>query len=117
MAKLLKEAKRVKKVLSANTDHISQVEGLIDDIDFKLKVTREEFESMCGDLFDRVRGPVDQALASSEMILSEIDQIILVGGGTRVPKLQEKLLEAVKRSELGKNINTDEAAAMGTMSL
>jgi hypoxia up-regulated 1 len=115
MAKLLKEAKRVKKVLSANTDHISQVEGLIDDIDFKLKVTREEFESMCGDLFDRVRGPVDQALASSEMILSEIDQIILVGGGTRVPKLQEKLLEAVKRSELGKNINTDEAAAMGAV--
>ena len=74
-----------------------QVEGLIDDIDFKAKVTRDEFESMCADLFDRVRGPVDQALASSQMILNEIDQIILVGGGSRVPKLQEKLQEAVKR--------------------
>ena len=53
---------------------------MIDDIDFKVKVTRDEFESMCADLFDRVRGPVDQALASSQMILNEIDQIILVGG-------------------------------------
>ena len=70
---------------------------MIDDIDFKAKVTRDEFEAMCADLFDRVRGPVDQALASSQMILNEIDQIILVGGGSHVPKLQEKLQEAVKR--------------------
>lgn len=52
---------------------------------------------MCSDLFDRVRGPVARALASSEMILDEIDQVILVGGGSRMPKLQEKLLEAVKK--------------------
>ncbi|PSN31698.1 Hypoxia up-regulated protein 1 [Blattella germanica] len=93
MAKLFKEAGRVKNVLSANADHYAQVEGLLDDVDFKLQVTREEFETMCSDLFGRV---------------------ILVGAGTRVPKVQEKLSEIVGM-ELGKSINTDEAAAMGAV--
>nr|CAD7437963.1 unnamed protein product [Timema bartmani] len=75
LAKLFKEAGRLKNVLSANADHYAQVEGLLDDIDFRM-------------------------------------QVILVGAGTRVPKVQEKLTEFVQ-IELGKNINTDEAAALG----
>ncbi|CAG5986497.1 unnamed protein product, partial [Menidia menidia] len=100
MAKLLKEAQRLKTVLSANADFMAQVEGLMDDIDFKAKVTRSEFEELCADLFDRVPGPVQDALTSAEMKLEEIEQVILVGGSTR---------------ELGKNINADEAAAMGAV--
>nr|XP_060643609.1 hypoxia up-regulated protein 1 [Anolis sagrei ordinatus] len=115
MAKLLKEANRVKTVLSANADHMAQIEGLLDDIDFKAKVTRQDFEDLCSDLFLRVSGPVQQALSSAEMSLSEIDQVILVGGATRVPKVQEFLLKAVGKEELGKNINADEAAAMGAV--
>ncbi|XP_007441553.1 hypoxia up-regulated protein 1 [Python bivittatus] len=115
MAKLLKEANRVKTVLSANLDHVAQVEGLLDDIDFKAKVSRQEFENLCSDLFERVAGPVQQALSSAEMSLNEIDQVILVGGATRVPKVQEFLLKAVGKEELGKNINADEAAAMGAV--
>ncbi|XP_070621830.1 hypoxia up-regulated protein 1 isoform X2 [Erythrolamprus reginae] len=115
MAKLLKEANRVKTVLSANADHMAQIEGLLDDIDFKAKVYRQEFETLCSDLFERVAGPVRQALSSAEMSLDEIDQVILVGGATRVPKVQEFLLQAVGKEELGKNINADEAAAMGAV--
>uniref|UniRef100_A0A8C4YUT3 Hypoxia up-regulated protein 1 n=1 Tax=Gopherus evgoodei TaxID=1825980 RepID=A0A8C4YUT3_9SAUR len=115
MAKLLKEANRLKTILSANADHVAQIEGLLDDVDFKAKVSRQEFEDLCSDLFQRVPGPVLQALSSAEMNLDEIDQVILVGGATRVPKVQEVLLKAVDKDELGKNINADEAAAMGAV--
>uniref|UniRef100_A0A3Q0SN27 Hypoxia up-regulated protein 1 n=1 Tax=Amphilophus citrinellus TaxID=61819 RepID=A0A3Q0SN27_AMPCI len=115
MAKLLKEAQRLKTVLSANVDFMAQVEGLMDDIDFKAKVTRSEFEELCADLFERVPRPVQDALTAAEMKLEEIEQVILVGGSTRVPKVQEVLLKAVGKEELGKNINADEAAAMGAV--
>lgn len=172
MAKLLKEAQRLKTVLSANVDFMAQVspcaivsqshlavvlhvrttghlrhfsspfkcppppspqvEGLMDDIDFKAKVTRAEFEDLCADLFERVPQPVKDALTAAEMTMvspvnsqlclshlgfirvcvyyciflmdlsrcvfclqSEIEQVILVGGATRVPKVQEVLLKAV----------------------
>uniref|UniRef100_A0A8C1IWR6 Hypoxia up-regulated protein 1 n=1 Tax=Cyprinus carpio TaxID=7962 RepID=A0A8C1IWR6_CYPCA len=115
MAKLLKEAQRLKTVLSANAEHTAQIEGLMDDIDFKAKVTRSEFEALCEDLFDRVPGPVKEALAAAEMNMDEIEQVILVGGSTRVPKVQDVLLKAVGKEELSKNINADEAAAMGAV--
>ncbi|KAM4726979.1 hypoxia up-regulated protein 1 [Anableps anableps] len=115
MAKLLKEAQRLKTVLSANIDFMAQVEGLMDDIDFKAKVTRAEFEELCGDLFERVPGPVQDALTAADMKLEDIEQVILVGGATRVPKVQEVLLKAVGKEELGKNINADEAAALGAV--
>ncbi|XP_065906484.1 hypoxia up-regulated protein 1-like isoform X2 [Dysidea avara] len=115
MAKLLKEAQRVKQVLSANTDHQAQIEGLLEDVDFSSKVTREELETMCADLFDRVGEPVNQALRSADMTMDEIEQVILFGGGTRVPKVQEVLMNTIKRRDLGKNINTDEAAALGAV--
>uniref|UniRef100_A0A669EFS2 Hypoxia up-regulated protein 1 n=1 Tax=Oreochromis niloticus TaxID=8128 RepID=A0A669EFS2_ORENI len=114
MAKLLKEAQRLKTVLSANVDFMAQVEGLMDDIDFKAKVTRSDFEELCADLFERVPQPVQDALTAAEMKL-DIEQVILVGGSTRVPKVQEVLLKAVGKEELGKNINADEAAAMGAV--
>ncbi|XP_058866360.1 hypoxia up-regulated protein 1-like [Acipenser ruthenus] len=115
MAKLLKEANRLKTVLSANVDHMAQVEGLLDDIDFKSRVTRAELEELCADLLQRVPGPVQQALSSAELTMDEIESVILVGGATRVPKVQELLLKAVGKEELSKNINADEAAAMGAV--
>ncbi|XP_064424847.1 hypoxia up-regulated protein 1 [Latimeria chalumnae] len=115
MAKLLKEANRAKTILSANVDLMAQIEGLLDDIDFKSKVTREQFEELCVDLFKRVPGPLFQALKAAEMTLEDVDQVILVGGATRVPKVQEVLLKAIGKEELGKNINADEAAAMGAV--
>ncbi|ODN03799.1 Hypoxia up-regulated protein 1 [Orchesella cincta] len=116
MAKLFKEAGRLKNVLSANADHYAQVEGLLDEQDFKVKVTRDQFENLCEDQFSRVKGPVEQALDSAAITMDVIDQVILVGAGTRVPKVQEKLNAYVKR-ELGKSLNTDESAAMDAVLL
>nr|CAD7392844.1 unnamed protein product [Timema cristinae] len=112
LAKLFKEAGRLKNVLSANADHYAQVEGLLDDIDFRMQVTREMLEELNADLFERVKLPIEQALKASGLTMDVINQVILVGAGTRVPKVQEKLTEFVQ-IELGKNINTDEAAALG----
>ncbi|CAG2118349.1 unnamed protein product, partial [Medioppia subpectinata] len=92
MAKLFKEAARLKKVLSANTEHKAQVENVMNDIDLKAMVTREEFETLCADLLtDRVTKPIDDAFASSGYTIAEIDSVIIVGGNTRVPKIQTVL--------------------------
>lgn len=114
MAKLFKEAGRVKNVLSANADHYAQIEGLIDDHDFKLQVTRETLENICSDLFERVANPVKIALETSALTMDVISQVVLVGAGTRMPKVQEKLMEYVK-TDLSKNMNTDESAALGAV--
>lgn len=65
MAKLFKEAGRVKNVLSANTDHYAQIEGLVDEHDFKVQVTRDKLEQLCSDLFERVANPIKTALKTS----------------------------------------------------
>lgn len=95
MGKLFKEAGRVKQVLSANADHFAQVEGLLDDKDFKLKVTREEFEELCEDLFERVAAPVKQALDVAGLTAYVLKQVVLVGAGTRVPKVSGVVLMSV----------------------
>lgn len=116
IVKLYKEAERVKNVLSANTDHWAQVESLMDDVDFKTQVTRAEFEKMCEDLFERVAKPIKDALITSEISDSnDIASVILVGGMTRTPLVQDILLKTTGKKELGKNLNTDEATALGAV--
>ncbi|CAE1165306.1 HYOU1 [Acanthosepion pharaonis] len=115
MAKLFKEAERVKMVLSANSEHYAQIENLLEEKDFRLLVTRNHIEKLFADLFDRVVIPVQKVIESSGISLSEIGDVILMGGCTRIPKVQEMLLKFLKRNELGKSINTDEAAAMGAV--
>lgn len=83
LAKLFKEAGRLKKVLSANTEHSAQIEGLLDEQDFQLHVTRETFEGLCKDVFDRTLGPLEQALKNSALDLSVIKQVTLFGGSSR----------------------------------
>lgn len=114
MAKLFKEAGRVKNVLSANAEHYAQIEGLLDEQDFKQLVTREVFENLVSDLFDRVEKPIEIALKTAGLAKEVLNQIVLVGAGTRVPKVQERLQKFVGQ-ELAKNLNTDEAAAMGAV--
>ncbi|XP_043786796.1 hypoxia up-regulated protein 1 isoform X2 [Apis laboriosa] len=114
MAKLFKEAGRVKNVLSANTDHFAQIEGLIDEVDFRLQVTREKLEHLCTDLFERVANPIKIALKTSGLTMDAISQVVLVGAATRMPKIQEHLSQYLT-IELSKNINTDEAAVLGAV--
>lgn len=114
MAKLFKEAGRVKNILSANSEHYAQIEGLIEEIDFRVLVTREQFEKMCMDLFERAPLVLEKALKAAGLPLDVINQVIIVGGGTRVPKVQEFLKKTINQ-ELGKNLNADEAATMGAV--
>ncbi|XP_039497676.1 hypoxia up-regulated protein 1 isoform X1 [Drosophila santomea] len=114
LAKLFKEAGRLKNVLSANTEFFAQIENLIEDIDFKLAVSREKLEQICEDLWPRATKPLEEALASSHLSLDVINQVILFGGGTRVPRVQETI-KAVIKQELGKNLNADESATMGAV--
>ncbi|XP_034183489.1 hypoxia up-regulated Grp170 co-chaperone protein isoform X2 [Osmia lignaria lignaria] len=114
MAKLFKEAGRVKNVLSANTDHFAQVEGLIDEHDFRVQVTREKLEQLCTDIFERVENPIKIALKTSGLTMDVISQVVIVGAGTRMPKIQEYLRQYLT-VELSKNINTDEAATLGAV--
>ncbi|NWZ94869.1 HYOU1 protein, partial [Nesospiza acunhae] len=113
MAKLLKEANRLKTVLSANADHMAQLVCVILN---QAPCFRWLEATVRLSLLDRpdprclVVGAADVSLRSDG-----IDQVILVGGATRVPKVQEVLLKAVGKEELGKNINADEAAAMGAV--
>lgn len=114
MAKLFKEAGRVKNILSANTEHYAQIEGLLEEMDFRVLVTREQFETMCEDLFARVPAVLDRALSAAGLSLDVMTQVIIVGGGTRVPKVQDALRDRIQQ-ELGKNLNADEAATMGAV--
>lgn len=114
LAKLFKEAGRLKNVLSANNDHYAQIENLLEDHDFKLQVTREKLEELCADLWPRTTKPLEDALAASHLSLDVINQVILFGGGTRVPRVQETIKQLIKQ-ELGKNLNADESATMGAV--
>lgn len=115
LSKLFTNAQKVKKVLSANKETQSQVEGLYDEIDFKQKISREEFETMCADLFDRVSAPIEAALkmTKDKLTAKDIDEIIIFGGGVRIPKVQSILKKTMDVEVLGMSINADEAAALG----
>lgn len=114
MAKLFKEAGRLKNVLSANSEHYAQIEGLLDEQDFRLLVTRDQFEELCKDLFARITAPIDRALSQAGLSLDIVNQVVLFGGNTRVPKVQD-ILKAHIKQELAKNVNADEAACMGAV--
>eukprot|EP00049_Salpingoeca_infusionum_P004630 m.81907 g.81907 ORF g.81907 m.81907 type:complete len:964 (+) comp12658_c1_seq1:574-3465(+) len=113
LGKLLKEAQRVKTVLSANTETSAQVEGLFEDVDFKTKVSRETVEQLCEDLYPRVTGPIEQALAAAGVTMDHIEQLIIIGGAVRMPKVQEQLVAFNNGRDLAKNLNGDEAIALG----
>eukprot|EP00048_Salpingoeca_helianthica_P015533 m.227254 g.227254 ORF g.227254 m.227254 type:complete len:992 (+) comp17162_c0_seq1:14-2989(+) len=112
-AKFLKEAGRVKKILSANVETFAQIENAYQEIDFRALVTRAEFETMCADLFSRVLAPLDAAVAQAGLRPTDLNQVIIVGGSTRIPRVQALLQEWFGGRDLGKSINADEAAAMG----
>ncbi|OUM58710.1 hypothetical protein PIROE2DRAFT_52367 [Piromyces sp. E2] len=113
MSKLLKEAVKVKEILSANTECFASIENLTDDIDFRTKVTRAELEEMAADLFPRIKVPIEKILSESNLSLDNITSIILVGGSTRIPKVQAALKELVGDEKIAKNVNSDEAVVLG----
>lgn len=113
MAKLWKEASRVKAILSANADASPSVESLAYDIDFRTKVSRAEFEAACRDMTGRFVKPISDALNNAGMTLDNITSVILAGGSSRTPMIQAAVKAAVGESRIALNVNADEAAVLG----
>ncbi|CAO2047763.1 unnamed protein product [Urochloa humidicola] len=113
MAKLKKQVKRTKEILSANTAAPISVESLYNDVDFRSTITREKFEELCEDLWEQALTPVKEVLTHSGMKIDDIYAVELIGGATRVPKLQAKLQEFLGRRELDKHLDADEAIVLG----
>ncbi|KAK2052181.1 actin-like ATPase domain-containing protein [Colletotrichum caudatum] len=114
IAKLLKEAERVRHVLSANQQAAASFEGLYEDVDFKYKLTRTDFEKMAEGHAARVDTVVLNALKTAQLELSELDSVILHGGASRTPFVQKQLEHVLGSAEkLRSNVNSDEAAVFG----
>uniref|UniRef100_A0A915PYM9 Hypoxia up-regulated protein 1 n=1 Tax=Setaria digitata TaxID=48799 RepID=A0A915PYM9_9BILA len=107
MAKMLQEAERVKIVLSANANFTAQIENVHEEQDFMMSVTRAMLEDVVRDLEVKLVQPIVDALKMAELLPEKVNQVVLMGGGSRIPLIQEK--------ELGKFLNTDEAIAMGAV--
>lgn len=112
-AKLLKEAARVKQVLSANSEAPARIEGLAEEVDFKGHVTRDAFEHACQDLKSAFAQPIHDALLAANMTMDEITSVILIGGLSRVPMVQTAIKDLVPEDKIAQNVNADEAAVMG----
>ncbi|XP_043698609.1 heat shock 70 kDa protein 17 [Telopea speciosissima] len=114
MAKLKKQVKRTKEILSANTMAPISVESLYDDRDFRSTITREKFEELCGDLWEQSLVPMKELLKHSGLKVNEVYAIELIGGATRVPKLQAKLQEFLGKKDLDRHLDADEAIVLGS---
>ncbi|KAJ7585017.1 Hsp70 protein-domain-containing protein [Mycena floridula] len=113
MAKLWKEAGRIKAILSANTEAVANIESLAWDIDFKTKVSRASFEAVCEDLMSKYAQPIYGALHNAGLTLDNITSVILTGGSTRTPMIQAAVRDAVGEEKIALNVNADEAAVLG----
>ena len=113
MRRLRTSCERVKRTLSSATQTTIEIDSLFEGIDFFSTITRARFEELCMDLFRGTMDPVERALKDSRLSKSQIDEIVLVGGSTRIPKVQQLLSDFFNGKELSKNINPDEAVAYG----
>ena len=113
LRRLRTACERAKRTLSASAQANIEIDSLFEGIDFYTAITRARFEELCADLFRGTLEPVEKALRDAKMDKSSIDELVLVGGSTRIPKVQKLLTEFFNGKELNKSINPDEAVAYG----
>ncbi|XP_027194247.2 heat shock 70 kDa protein 1A-like [Dermatophagoides pteronyssinus] len=104
---------RAKRTLSSSTQSTVEIDSLYEGIDFHSTITRARFEELCSDLFRSTLEPVEKAMRDAKLDKSKIDEIVLVGGSTRIPKIQKLLTDYFNGKDLNKSINPDEAVAYG----
>ena len=102
-----------KKTLSGSTVANIEIDSLFEGIDYVTSITRAKFESLCVDLFKKTFDPVEKVLQDAKVSKSQVNEIVLVGGSTRIPKIQDQLSGYFNGKELCKSINPDEAVAYG----
>merc|ERR1712054_46699 len=113
MQKLRKECEKAKRALSSTSSVQLRVEALSGGQDFEETLTRSTFEKLNNDLFQKTLKPVNDVLSDSKMSKSEIHEIVLVGGSTRIPKIQTLIKDFFNGKEPNRGINPDEAVAYG----
>lgn len=113
LRRLRTAAERAKRTLSSSTEATIEIDALLDGIDFYTKISRARFEELCSDLFRATLQPVEKALTDAKMDKSSIQDIVLVGGSIRIPKIQSLLQSFFCGKSLNLSINPDEAVAYG----
>ena len=104
---------RAKRALSSNTQAIIEIDSFFDGIDFCTSISRATFEDLNDDLFQRALETVERSLRDAKLDKSHIDDVVLVGGSTRIPKIQQLLSSFFNGKQLNKSINPDEAVTYG----
>lgn len=113
LGKLRRECERAKRALSNQHQVRLEIESLFDGIDFSEPLTRARFEELNNDLFRKTMGPVKKAMKDAGLEKHQIDEVVLVGGSTRIPKVQQLLKDYFDGKELNKGVHPDEAVAYG----
>merc|ERR1711988_506898 len=113
LRRLRTACERAKRTLSASAQANIEIDSLFEGVDFYTSITRARFEELCSDLFRGTLEPVEKAMRDAKMDKSSINDIVLVGGSTRIPKIQKLLQDFFNGKELNKSINPDEAVAYG----
>ena len=113
LRRLRTACERAKRTLSASAQANIEIDSLFEGIDFYTSITRARFEELCSDLFKGTLEPVEKAMRDAKMDKSSVNDIVLVGGSTRIPKIQKLLQDFFNGKELNKSINPDEAVAYG----
>jgi heat shock protein 1/8 len=113
LRRLRTACERAKRTLSSSATANIEIDSLYEGIDFNTTISRAKFNDMNSDYFNKCMGPVQKVLTDSKMSKSQVDEVVLVGGSTRIPKIQEMLSEFFNGKELCKSVNPDEAVAYG----
>ena len=113
MRRLRNACERAKRTLSSSTQTSIEIDSLFDGVDFFSSITRARFEELCMDLFRGTMDPVEKVLKDSKIAKNHVHEVVLVGGSTRIPKIQQLLSVFFNGKELSKSINPDEAVAYG----
>ena len=113
MRRLRTACERAKRTLSSSAQASIEIDSLFEGIDFYTSITRARFEELNSDLFRGTLEPVEKSLRDAKLDKSAINDIVLVGGSTRIPKIQKLLQDFFNGKELNKSINPDEAVAYG----
>jgi L1 cell adhesion molecule like protein len=113
LRRLRTACERAKRTLSSAAQTTIEIDSLFEGIDFYTSITRARFEELCGDLFSHTIEPVEKVLRDSKIDKGSVDEIVLVGGSTRIPRVQKLLRDFFNGREPNKSINPDEAVAYG----
>ena len=113
MRRLRTACERAKRTLSNATQSSIEIDSLFEGVDFYSSFTRARFEELCGDLFRNTILPVEKVMKDAKLSKNQIDEIVLVGGSTRIPKIQQLISDFFNGKEPSKSINPDEAVAYG----